>query len=267
MPGKHVISATVVVYNEESRIKACLDAVRGVVDEIIVVHDGPCSDRTLEIAGRYTKKIFVRPHWGEASPHKPFTLEVASGDWILTVDADEILTPPLRRRLRRLVDDADKESINGYAFYWPFYDKGVRITKGPLSRGYKLVLFRKSATVCTGVIHDWYHVAGRVRQLDLELDHRQPADNWTFRSFFRKNVPRTVVDARYRVEKGFAGRFVLWYLFKAPLWFVLYFFYTFFLTRLFLNGYIGFRMAVQLALYNFFLNWHIFRIRLGRIFK
>jgi Glycosyltransferases involved in cell wall biogenesis len=61
---RNKISACIVVYNEEKVIKRCLDSIKNVVDEIILVHDGPCKDRTLEIAKRYTNKIFIRPHVG-----------------------------------------------------------------------------------------------------------------------------------------------------------------------------------------------------------
>ena len=57
MSKKPKISANVVVYNEERNIKRCLDSVRDAVDEIILVNSGPCTDRTLEIAKRYTKNI------------------------------------------------------------------------------------------------------------------------------------------------------------------------------------------------------------------
>jgi len=261
------ITATLIVYNEEDKIKKCLDAIKRVVDEIIVVHDGPCKDKTLEIAKKYTKLIFVKPHWGEASPHKPFTLQKATGDWILTIDADEILSPEAQKQVRKLVKDADRDHINGYGLYWPFYDKGKRITKGGLSKSHKLVLFRKSATTCSGVMHAWYDVRGRTKNLDLELDHQQPGDNWSMKTFFKKNAPRTLVDARYRVEKGYAKHNFLFYLVKAPLWFVLYFLYHIFIKHLYRYGELGFRLSLQYAIYNYLLYYHIFALKFRRIFK
>lgn len=48
--GEHSISACLVVRNEEAVIERCLESLAGVVDEIVLVHDGECEDRTLEIA-------------------------------------------------------------------------------------------------------------------------------------------------------------------------------------------------------------------------
>lgn len=254
------ISATVIVYNEEQRIEACLRALKPSVDEIILVHDGECSDRTLEIAKKYTNKIFVRPHWGEASPHKPFTLQKSTGDWILTVDADEIVTPKLQKHIRKLVADADKNRVNAYAFDWPFYEKGTLVDKGPLSTSSKMVLMRKSATTCSGVTHDWYKVKGKIERVHLKLDH-MTEDNWSMKTFFRKNAPRAYYDALYRVAIRWNSKVSVWYLIKAPIWFVIYFFYSFFYSRLFLNGRLGFRIALQMALYNFFLYYYVFLIR------
>jgi glycosyltransferase involved in cell wall biosynthesis len=255
------ISATVIVYNEGQRIDACLKALKPAVDEIILVHDGLCMDNTLKIAKKYTKKIFVRPHWGEASPHKPFTIEKSTGSWIITVDADEIVTPKLQKRIRKLVNDADWSGINAYAFDWPFYDKGIRVTKGPLSGASKMILMRKSATACSGVTHDWYKVRGRIERVRLELDH-MTEDNWSMRTFFSKNVPRAYYDALYRVAISWNSKVAIWYLIKAPIWGVIYFFYSFFYSKLFLNGRLGFRIAVQMSLYNFFLYYSVFRIKL-----
>ncbi len=264
MVRKPKITGTVIVYNEEKRIETCLKALKPAVDEIILVHDGHCSDNTLRLARKYTNRIFERPHWGEASPHKPFTLEKATGDWILTVDADETVTPKLQKQIRKLVEEADRKDINAYAFDWPFYEKGVRVTGGPLSTPSKMVLMRKSATTCSGVTHDWYKVKGKVERVHLELDH-VTEDNWSYRAFFRKNVPRAYVDALYRVAIKWNPHFAFWYLIKAPLWAGIYFFYSFFYSKLFLNGRLGFRFAVQLALYNFFLYYNVFQIKLKKM--
>ena len=75
------------------------------VDEIVLVHDGECEDRTLEIAGRYGCRVFVRPLVGHAEVATVFAYEQAQGEWILTLDADEYLSEPLRQKLRTLVTD------------------------------------------------------------------------------------------------------------------------------------------------------------------
>jgi len=114
------ISACLVVYNEEKNIRRCLASLRGVVDEIIVVHDVGCRDKTLEICREYGAKIFIRPHLGIAEVHSVFAINQTQGDWLLKMDADEFLSDELRDNLRRLVDAAEINHISAYSFCWLF---------------------------------------------------------------------------------------------------------------------------------------------------
>ena len=92
----------VVVHNEEAVIARCLESLDGVVDEVIVVHDGPCSDATLDIARGRGCRIFEGPRVGHAEYHRPFAYEQARCEWVLNVDGDEFLSEALRERLRQL---------------------------------------------------------------------------------------------------------------------------------------------------------------------
>src|SRR3989338_5428844 len=84
-----------VVYNEEQKIQRCLDSIRDIADEIIVVHDGPCIDKTIEIAKNYTSKIFIRDRLKGSDPHRLFILREAENDWIFMIDVDEFLSADL----------------------------------------------------------------------------------------------------------------------------------------------------------------------------
>ena len=103
------ISIIVLTYNEEVNIEACLRSVYDWAGEIFVVDSGS-TDRTLEIAGRYTDQVFYHPFesWGAqvnwALDNLPFSYE-----WVLRLDADETVTPELAQelgcRLPALPDD------------------------------------------------------------------------------------------------------------------------------------------------------------------
>jgi glycosyltransferase involved in cell wall biosynthesis len=257
--GRPTIAANVIAYNEEKNIKRCLDSVKGVVDEIILVHDGPCKDSTVTQAKKYTKKIFVRPRVGEAEPHRAFAMEKSSAQWILILDADEYLSPALRKEIRKLVQDP---SVDGYAFYWSFYDKGKQITSGPLSKSYRLSLFRKSKTVPPRKFHEWYRVQGTIKRIPLTLEHGIDADNWTLSGFRRKNWPRARADARFRIINGLAPFPSMFYLLKSVAWFFLLLPYIFIVQRLFLHGWLGLRVAFLNALYNFLLYFYVFKFRM-----
>ncbi len=91
------ISVVVITKNEEANIERCLGSVTW-ADEIVVVDSGS-SDRTVEIARRFTPHVHVEA-WHGFGPQKNLALARASGDWILSLDADEWVTESLREVLR-----------------------------------------------------------------------------------------------------------------------------------------------------------------------
>jgi glycosyltransferase involved in cell wall biosynthesis len=182
-PAPGSISACLVVRNEESVIERCLKSLDGVVDEILLVHDGDCTDRTLEIAERHGCRVFVRPLIGHAEASTVFAYEQARAEWILSLDADEYLSGPLRSRMRELVREED---VNGYELLWRMWDGRRYITEnGP----YKLALFRRERVHLLGVIHGIEVVDPPIRRTDLQLEHRPAYNNFalgTLRSKWRR---------------------------------------------------------------------------------
>ena len=183
----NTISACLVVRNEEHRIERCLRSLVGVVDEIIIVHDGPCEDRTLEICRKYTDKIFVRPYYGACDPHRVFAFEQATGDWILMVDADEYLSQELRSNLRKLVERPD---VDLYCFIWPYPDKdGTTPLTLRIKHPYRACLARRSKLYFVGVVHEPLRTYGVMKKVPLTLFHAPGYDQFSFRKFFRKRIP------------------------------------------------------------------------------
>ena len=95
-----MISLVTVVKNEESRIRSLLNYHSPWVDECVVVHDGPCTDRTLEIAVELGCRTYEAPYLGYCEPHRKLGLEMALGDWVLFVDADERMSLDFLQRCR-----------------------------------------------------------------------------------------------------------------------------------------------------------------------
>lgn len=179
-PAPRSVSACLVVRNEEAVIERCLRSLDGVVDETVLVHDGECDDRTIQIAERHGCRVFVAPLVGHAEAATVFAYEQARGEWILSIDADEFLSEPLRRELPELVSD---ELVNGYEFLWRMWDGTRYITQnGP----FKLSLFRRSRVHVLGLIHSSEQVDPPVRRLELQLEHRPLYNKHALRTMLTK---------------------------------------------------------------------------------
>jgi len=190
------ITACLVVYNEEDVIQRCLESLLGVVDEIVVVHDGECMDRTLEICRTYTDKVFVRPRIGVADPHRPFCFEQATGDWILLMDADELLSQELRVNLRELVED---KGVDLYAFLWPYTD-GQRILHN-LGHPYRRCLARRTKMYFYGMPEEVIRTNGLIKYVPFEVEHRPLYNNYTWSRLRHKSLPWASLLAQWVWKK------------------------------------------------------------------
>ncbi len=94
-------SLCMIVKNEEKVLGRCLDSLVDIMDEIIIVDTGS-DDRTKEIAGRYTDKVYDFEWIGDFSAARNFASSKASGEYIYTADADEYLDEENRQKLRQL---------------------------------------------------------------------------------------------------------------------------------------------------------------------
>ncbi len=107
---KTKLSVVVITKNEENRLRECLQSVAGWADEIVVVDD--CStDRTLEIAKEFTPSTHKRTMDIEGK-HRNYAYSLARNEWVLSLDADERMTPELRDEISALLNAGP--SCNGY---------------------------------------------------------------------------------------------------------------------------------------------------------
>jgi glycosyltransferase involved in cell wall biosynthesis len=158
----------IITRNEEKRLGPCLASLTW-ADEIVVV-DAESTDRTVEIARRFTDRIVVRP-WPGFAAQKNFAAEQARSDWILSVDADEEVGPELRAEILGVL--AGRPAVHGYALprrniFW-----GRWIRHGGLYPDWQVRLFRRGrGRFVERAVHESVEVAGEVGRLRAPLIHR-----------------------------------------------------------------------------------------------
>lgn len=106
---KSKISVFVISKNEEKRIGRCLESVTW-ADEIILLDSGS-TDGTLDIAKKFTDKIYVNADWKGFGPQKRLAESYSSNDWVLALDADEVVSDALRDEIIAAVSTADEKTV------------------------------------------------------------------------------------------------------------------------------------------------------------
>lgn len=91
------LSVVLATFNEEKNLPSCLDSIKDLADEIVIV-DGTSSDKTIEIAKKYNAIVKITTNKPNFHINKQMAIEMATKDWILQLDGDEHVSPNLRRR-------------------------------------------------------------------------------------------------------------------------------------------------------------------------
>src|SRR3989344_68336 len=104
------ISVVLAVYNEEENLRSCLDSIKDLISEIVIV-DGGSTDKTVEIAKEFKAHIINTTNPQNFHINKNKAVDAAKGEWILQLDADEIVSEPLKKEIAKVINNKD---INGY---------------------------------------------------------------------------------------------------------------------------------------------------------
>lgn len=179
MNGLIPVSVVVMTYNEELNIERCLGSVHGWTDELFIV-DSLSTDRTLEIARRYTDKIYQRCYeghpqqWSWALENLPFRY-----DWVFAVDADFQVTAGLWRAIGEALA-GDLSRMNGYFVRHQQIFRGRFLRWGTMYPRYWLRLFRRQSVRIDpeDLVDVHFYVDGRVGRLERDVieDNRKEAN-------------------------------------------------------------------------------------------
>lgn len=190
------LSVTIACKNEAKRLPACLAQLR-FADEIIVVDD-VSEDDSAAIAKRFGAKVFIHDSKGNFHDNKNLAIAKAKHEWILSLDADEIVPPELAAEIVEEIAKTDKEAFNiGRKNYF----LGQWIQGCGWYPDHTIRLFRKGVSQWPREIHDTPQVAAGTPTATLknEIEHYSYV---TLEHYFEKFNRYTTKLAREADEKG-----------------------------------------------------------------
>jgi glycosyltransferase involved in cell wall biosynthesis len=191
------LSVTVITRNESANIAAALESVAW-ADEIVVV-DSESTDDTVAKAQRFTGRVIVRP-WAGYAAQKNFAASLAAHDWILSLDADERVTPALAAEIRAALTGVPGHA--GYRIPRVAHHLGRWIRTTDWYPDEQLRLYDRRAAQWTGAyVHESVAVAGTVGRLQHELEHfpyRDVADHLETIDRYTTLAARQMSDAGRR---------------------------------------------------------------------
>ena len=235
------ISCFIICLNEEKNLRRCLESVSW-CNEVVIVDSGS-TDQTLEIAKEFAGKV-VYNKWQGFVKQKALGLSLCQEEWALNLDADEVVSPELRKEIEDVIgtDKADKKGINGFYLSRVVFYLGKWWRKGTWYPEYRLRLVRKSATVWGGNDpHEKALVKGKTASLKCELLH------YSFRDI-SDQIARLNDYSTKSADNMFSRsvRFSLLKLFLRPLF---HFIKSYIFKRGFREGLAGFTVACFEAYY------------------
>lgn len=235
------ISCFVISCNEEDRIEACLQSLAGWVDQLIVVDSGS-KDRTVEIAEKYADKVY-QTDWPGFGPQRNRALAWCEHDWVLSIDADEVLTPELKVEIDQVLAEPDLDA-NFIKMPWHTYFFGKLLKHGRYSTPQGKLFLKTGASFKDRQVHETLLLPyEKVRVLKSAIIHH----SWrSYQHCQEKHVKYACLGAEDKFARGK----------KASLGFAILRFFTDFIQQYvlrlgFLDGWRGLLMAIVLGQYAF----------------
>jgi glycosyltransferase involved in cell wall biosynthesis len=163
------ISLCMIVKNEEEVLARCLDTVKGIVDEINIVDTGS-SDTTVEIAKKYTDRVFYFEWIDDFAAARNESFKYATKDYILYLDADDVLLDEDQEKLRKLKETLDP-TVDSVSMY---YNAGID-EYGNVTLQYRRnrLVKRSRNFKWKGDCHQYLEVYGKIINSDVAVTHKK----------------------------------------------------------------------------------------------
>ena len=246
------LSVILITRNEEANLADCLASLEGIAQQVVVV-DTNSSDRTLDIAKSYGAVIAQPQDWPGFGPQKNRALDLATGEWVLSLDADERLTPALKSEIVTAIHHS--AHVDCFAIPRLSWYCGRFIRHSGWNPDYVDRLFKRgSARFSDDLVHERLLPSGQVAKLENPMLH------YSFMNYSQvlQKIDRySTASAEQAFAKGKTSTPL-----KAVLHGAWSFFRTYFLRAGFLDGPQGFTLAMSNAqgtYYRYVKLWHLIR--------
>ena len=233
----HEITPMILTFNEEANIGRTLAKLTWA--KRILIIDSGSTDRTLEIAGQYPQVVVIRRDFDTAAPQCNFGLTHVDSEWVLSLDADYVLSDELISEIAALRPDSN---VRGFwaRFVYRIFGRSLRASVYPS----RAVLYRKSSARYVDEGHTQrVRIDGETFNLihPIYHDDRKPISRWFSSQARYASLEASHLLSRERSKLGSVDRLRL-LIVPAP---VLMFFYVLFIKRCLLDGWPGWYYALQ----------------------
>jgi glycosyltransferase involved in cell wall biosynthesis len=231
------LAAVIITLNEESNLDDCLASLQGIVQQIVVLDSGS-SDKTVEIAERYGAIVKTTSEWRGFGYQKNQALALATTDWVLSLDADERLSPELAQEIRHAIHNPEGKQCFALPRLSWYCGRFMRHS-GWYPDYVERLFVRGSAQFSDDLVHERLVFSGQASRLTQHLIH------YSFRNFsqvLQKLDRYSTASAQQAFTRGKRASF-----FSALSHGLWAFIRTYLLKAGFLDGPQGFALALSNA--------------------
>lgn len=209
------VSVVLATFNEEKNLRDCLESIKDLADEIVVV-DGNSKDKTVEIAKEYKSKILVTDNLPIFHVNKQKAIDMATKDWILQLDADERVSENLKKEIQSVI--FSKNNFSGYWIPRKNWFLGRFLMKGGQYPDYTLRLYKRGkGKLPQKSVHEQAVVEGEVSYLKNPLIHLADKDFSRYKMRFNRYTDLMAEELKEK-KIGYNPIEAIKYLLILPLW-------------------------------------------------
>lgn len=240
--NKNTLSVVLAVYNEEKNLEECLESIKDLADEIVIV-DGGSSDKTVEIAQGFGARVITSDNPPIFHINKNKAIDAAKSDWVLQLDADERVTPILEKEIKKTINSGTE--LNGFWIPRRNFFLNRFLTKGGQYPDYTNRLYRRGkGRLPAKDVHEQAEIEGGVGYLKNDLLHMRDVNF----SKYLDGLNRYTNLLALQMKEGKIAKnpleFINYFFIKSLMWFLK----TYFRHKGFMDGVAGFIFSFFSAL-------------------